>query len=586
MGVESQAILERWVAEPESRPFVTWDQLIVVTAQVGEEHKKDTIRDCEARMLPLLRQHGVRFVELARRGFHEEDGIVVLQDTRNPEKLHPDGVFSLSQYLMRSGTVPQFGGEHRCAMKFKAFVIETWLALEFQHLELKTPVYHVFGYNSEEVTRTDKSDYHIARHNADKLIPNKTVKPPLMVFGFNSEEQTRVERSALYDGPSRVGHYPLDEWGWTRAKCIGYILEKANIVWRKSACSFCLAGDTLVMARGGEVPIRDLVGKNRQLLVPRPTNKSILTGICDQGEWADAPVRSFGVQKLWRTRWEGRTNIHHDIFATAEHRWVVVGKGWVTTAELKPGDRIQSIIAPGNPAKAYRTSPMFYTLAYAEETDREEEVFCATVPGVEAFVLSHGLVTGNCPFCAEASKGEPDAVRRWEESPEDTAKGMLVEYNSLCFNPRGHLYRDRALQDVVNRVGVAAVQEAFERKLLEIPWGLYKVRRIYTKKGKAIRYVERIDNAPAGQSFLRSLLLSNLETIRDRAGLKAKTLRDIRYVMFAEREEDVYPTREGFYVVAPAFMEDKLRGDPAIFNARWERVGRGLPMNPTDEENE
>ena len=433
MGVESQAILERWVAEPESRPFVTWDQLIVVTAQVGEEHKKDTIRDCEARMLPLLRQHGVRFVELARRGFHEEDGIVVLQDTRSPEKLHPDGVFSLSQYLMRSGTVPQFGGEHRCAMKFKAFVIETWLALEFQHLTLTKPVYHVFGYNADEVTRTDKSDYHINRHNQDKLIANKTSKTPLMVFGFNSDEVSRVERSALYDGPSRVGHYPLDEWGWDRAKCIGYILQQAGIVWRKSACSFC-------------------------------------------------------------------------------------------------------------------------------------------------------------PFCAEATKGEPDAVRRWEESPEDTAKGMLVEYNSLCFNPRGHLYRDRALQDVVNRIGVTAAQEAFARKLEEIPWALYRVRRIYTKKGKAMRYVERMTSdhswvarelAKPGVEHLgsRAQAMHLFDEAKKEFGGWLETKRDINYLMQNAREEDVYPTREGYYVVAPAFMEDKLRGAPEKFDERWERVGQGLPMN-------
>jgi hypothetical protein len=418
MGVESQAILERWVAEPESRPFVTWDQLIVVTAQVGEEHKKDTIRDCENRMLPLLRQHGVRFVELARRGFHEEDGIVVLQDTREPTKLHPDGVFSLSQYLMRSGTVPQFGGEHRCAMKFKAFVIETWLALEFQHLPEGAPVYHVFGYNSEETTRTDKSEYHIKRHNAEKAIP--APKPPLMVFGFNSEEIGRVERSALYDGPSRTGHYPLDEWGWTRAKCIGYILQQAGIVWRKSACSFC-------------------------------------------------------------------------------------------------------------------------------------------------------------PFCAEATKGEPDAVRRWEESPEDTAKGMLVEYNSLCFNPRGHLYRDRALRDVVNRIGVTAAQEAFQRRLDEAQWAVYRVRRIYTKKGKAMRYVEKL-TPDQTRSFAESSLSGVVS--RDAPNSVLETHRDINYWMFAHREPDVYPTREGYYVVAPAFMDDKLRGKPEKFNERWERVGQGLPMNP------
>jgi hypothetical protein len=754
MGVESQAILERWVAEPESRPFVTWDQLIVVTAQVGEEHKKDTIRDCEARMLPLLRQHGVRFVELARRGFLEEDGIVVLQDTRQPEKLHPDGVFSLSQYLMRSGTVPQFGGEHRCALKFKAYVIETWLNLEFQHLEEGAPVYHVFGYNADEVTRTDKSEYHIQRHNADKLIP--APKTPLMVFGFNSEEIGRVERSMLYDGPSRTGHYPLDEWGWTRAKCIGYILQQSGIVWRKSACSFCLTGDTEVITRDGTKPIRELAGTSPELLIPTRNGhyKDGTHGdrkVQSRGTWRAAPIRSFGVQpvvelKLLRRRTE------MIVKCTQEHRWFLLSGAEVTAADLAAGDRLMDCRRPsihssgtavtpsamaiaqgftfgdgtrntadryaaytpfyaekdqsmlpyfancrmdvinlnGGPVKVALDLPRYwkdlpplresrsfllgwlagyfaadgdvvkkgnqatlcssvrenllfardvcYTLGIETSSIRErknenrypnalplwsmsfrvsdvpesfwlieehrrrvegrskdqqeripwrveaitpagvEEVFCATVPDVGMFTLVNNLVTGNCPFCAEASKGEPDAVRRWEESPEDTAKGMLVEYNSLCFNPRGHLYRDRALQDVVNRIGVTAVQEAFQRRLDDAQWSVYRVRRIYTKKGKAMRYVEKLT-----PNQTRSFAESSLRGVvaRDAPDSTLETKRGIDYHMFAHREEDVYPTREGYYVVAPAFMEDKLRGKPEKFNERWERVGKGLPMNPT-----
>src|ERR1051325_5943991 len=75
MGVESQAIVERWIHEPDTRPFSDWEQLIVVTAQVGEEHKCDTIANVERRTLPMLRALGVRFVELARRGHLEADGI-------------------------------------------------------------------------------------------------------------------------------------------------------------------------------------------------------------------------------------------------------------------------------------------------------------------------------------------------------------------------------------------------------------------------------------------------------------------------------------------------------------------------------
>jgi hypothetical protein len=425
-GVESQAIWERWCAEPESRPFVHWHQLIVVSAQVGEEHKNDTIRDFEARTLPMMRERGVRFVEVARKGFLEEDGIVVLQDTREPHKLHPEGVYRLSEYLLRCGTVPQFGGPHKCAIKFKAFVIETWLALEFQHLELTAPVYHVFGYNADEITRTDKSDYHIARHNADREIPQP--KTPLMVFGFNSEEVIRVQRSMAYDGPSRIGNYPLDEWAWNRDKCLAYIFEQSGILWRKSHCS-------------------------------------------------------------------------------------------------------------------------------------------------------------GCPFCAEAARGEPAAVTRWTESPHEAARWMLVEYNSLCFNFRGHLYRDRALQDVIRKVNVEEALVEFAKLLETIPWALYRVRRIYTKKGKAVRYVEKVEmkqdlleqpmHSRDRAERLREILIAGQE-------LTVETLvkRRITYKMFAQREPATYPTREGFYVVAPAFMEDKLRGKPAKFNERWERVGAGLPTNP------
>ncbi|MGW5218729.1 hypothetical protein ACWEQA_12765 [Nocardia sp. NPDC004085] len=41
-------------------------------------------------VLPLLRQASVRLVEVARKGPSAADGIVVLQDTRQPVQLHPD----------------------------------------------------------------------------------------------------------------------------------------------------------------------------------------------------------------------------------------------------------------------------------------------------------------------------------------------------------------------------------------------------------------------------------------------------------------------------------------------------------------
>jgi hypothetical protein len=123
LGVESVAILLRWLLEPESRDFSLAD-LTVVTAMVGAEWP-DTGADFEKHILPLFREHGVRFVQVARKGHLEEDGIVILDDSRATERLYMAGAYTLTQELEAAGTVPQYGSEHRCSLKFKAFVIET-----------------------------------------------------------------------------------------------------------------------------------------------------------------------------------------------------------------------------------------------------------------------------------------------------------------------------------------------------------------------------------------------------------------------------------------------------------------------------
>ena len=57
------------------------EDLIVITSQVGDEYT-DTGRDVEAHILPLMRAHGIRYVQVARHGHFEADGITVLDDSR------------------------------------------------------------------------------------------------------------------------------------------------------------------------------------------------------------------------------------------------------------------------------------------------------------------------------------------------------------------------------------------------------------------------------------------------------------------------------------------------------------------------
>ena len=152
MGVESTAILLRWLEEPASRPCALED-LIVITAQTGDEYD-DTRRDVERHILPRLAHHGIRYVQVARRGHYENEGIAVLSDTHQPSQLFVRGEYKLSDELRAAGTVPQFGGEHICSLKFKAWVIERWLAEN-----LATPIRHAFGYSVEESKRVAKNDH-------------------------------------------------------------------------------------------------------------------------------------------------------------------------------------------------------------------------------------------------------------------------------------------------------------------------------------------------------------------------------------------------------------------------------------------
>ena len=77
MGVESTAILLRWMLEPSSRDFEL-SELLVLTAQTGDEFE-DTKELVETHILPLMRSHRVRFVEVARNGPSVRDGYALLQ---------------------------------------------------------------------------------------------------------------------------------------------------------------------------------------------------------------------------------------------------------------------------------------------------------------------------------------------------------------------------------------------------------------------------------------------------------------------------------------------------------------------------
>lgn len=199
MGLESAAILFRWIHEPTSRNFDLKD-LTVITAMTGDEFS-DTGKLMETHLLPLFRKHGIRFVQVARAGHFQDAGIKLLDDSRNTTVLHLKGAYRLSDELREAATIPTSGGIRKCSLKFKGWVIDTFLKNELRGEAFR----HIMGFNLNEPRRVEKDR--------------------------KGGEMSEVE--------NRHGEYPLVEWKWDREACLAYIKSVTGVVWKKSCCTFC-----------------------------------------------------------------------------------------------------------------------------------------------------------------------------------------------------------------------------------------------------------------------------------------------------------------------------------------------------------
>jgi hypothetical protein len=391
MGVESATIIAKLADNPDLLPGFSWDRAIVITAQTGGEYKS-TKRLREQHILPILRDLGVRTVQVARHGPKEEDGITVLDDTTEPYTVYIQGDYTLEQELRSSGVVPAFGGTHVCSIKTKAKVLETWRFNEFG----ARPYRHIFGYSSTEQSRMADANKAVIKSN-DKAL---SVQPHRMILGYNSSEKPRIEEARKYNTEYCINEYPLALWEMDRGDCLEYLQEKFGVVWKKSACRFC--------------------------------------------------------------------------------------------------------------------------------------VFCSI---------------------------NEDAMQRWREEAEGAGESLYTEYLSLAMNPRSTLFRKGSMYSFIEADGDEAALSHFYALLDKADWGLFEVRRIYSKKGKAMRAVEKLHE---GSRTEMSRLFEQYSQ-----GLILKEEHEIGYAYIQERIEDTYPTFEHFLVVAPSDVNSKTRYGFDHFNTKW-----------------
>lgn len=165
-----------------------------------------------------------------------------------------------------------------------------------------------------------------------------------------------------------------------------------DLVYERGSASLqnCFAGETEIITAEGVKSIGSLVGTTQRLL-------------SKNGKWVDAPIRSFGKQKLWKLVVR-RQGIEKTIYCTKDHRWFANdnGNNEFKTSELRPEvHHLQSVFE--SEIKSFECP---WLVQSVEETDREEEVFCATVEGEGAFALEGNILTGNCAFTSTENIGE------------------------------------------------------------------------------------------------------------------------------------------------------------------------------------
>ncbi|MGP4001728.1 hypothetical protein [Streptomyces sp. 8N706] len=196
LGRDSSAILARVLENPAAHG-IDLARTAVIHMATGDEWP-DTHADAEQFMLPLLRRHGVRLVQLARAGQAKAAGIDVLDDSRSPKELISSGNWTLWEEMESNGTVPQQAGTRLCSLHAKAEVGDRW-------------------------------------------IPAATGGRPFrQIIGFNADEPGRAKADAVMSkNPLRTAVFPLIAWGWGVRDCENYLFDRFGVWWKKSYCTFC-----------------------------------------------------------------------------------------------------------------------------------------------------------------------------------------------------------------------------------------------------------------------------------------------------------------------------------------------------------
>ncbi len=200
-GVDSMALLHLWCTKPKSRGF-DLDELLVITAITGDEYRS-TIDAANAHLVPMLHEHGIRFLQVARGGQSTRDGYDILADSTAPTELIPRGAWHLGEEMEHALTLPQIvSGRRLCSYRAKGEVLDSAIADEIAAGRVRPDFRHAVA--------------------------------------FAAEETWRAKRDSSYTTNARRPWYPLIEKRRDRTWCANYLKKALNgFVYPRSCCQFC-----------------------------------------------------------------------------------------------------------------------------------------------------------------------------------------------------------------------------------------------------------------------------------------------------------------------------------------------------------
>lgn len=200
-----------------------------------------------------------------------------------------------------------------------------------------------------EVSRTHPDLVEAEKNNRATFLRDYAAQPPLSSSPFIDDVE-KFKALFKHGNKNPVVVTRDIQKSRTKRKMTGGYISKKN--WRNETgrclaidageTNNCLAGETRVLTRNGVKPIRKLRG----------TVEVLTAG----SKWVEAEFNTYGKQRLWEIILSNNGQ-RKTIRATANHRWFAY-KGRsnkklyeITTDELQPGYKLESVMPPSSNAK-------------------------------------------------------------------------------------------------------------------------------------------------------------------------------------------------------------------------------------------